>query len=231
MKHIHSAILLIIASLLLLTQTVWAQTRQLSGLITDAANKPLAGAHIVLKGQLSGAVSNAKGAFTITTNRPGPYGLQISMLGFESQSITLSDLGQPVRVSLTEAINQLQDVVVAASRVEETILKAPVSIEKMDIRGIRETPSPSFYDGLNSLKGVDMVTSGLTYKQINTRGFASTGNSRFLQLIDGIDNQPPGFGFSMGNLFGLSDLDAESADLFPVQLRPCTAQPRLMAFY
>lgn len=215
MKTIYNLIALTVGTLLLLAQTGWAQSRQLSGNITDAANKPLSGAHIVLKGQLSGAVSDAKGQFTITTNRPGPYNLQISMVGFESKSVALSDAGQPVRVSLAEAINQLQDVVVAASRVEENILKAPVSIEKMDARTIRETPSASFYEGINNLKGVDMVTSGLTYKQINTRGFASTGNSRFLQLIDGIDNQPAGFGFSVGNMFGLSDLDAESVELVP----------------
>jgi outer membrane receptor protein involved in Fe transport len=58
-----------------------------------------------------------------------------------------------------------------------------------------------------------MVTSSLTYKQINTRGFNSTGNGRFLQLVDGIDNQPAGLGFAMGNLFGPHDLDVESAEL------------------
>jgi outer membrane receptor protein involved in Fe transport len=62
---------------------------------------------------------------------------------------------------------------------------------------------------------LDLVTSGLTYKAINTRGFAGTGNSRFLQLVDGVDNQTPGLNFAVGNLFGLSDLDAESVELIP----------------
>src|SRR5690606_17271214 len=42
-----------------------------------------------------------------------------------------------------------------------------------------------------------------------------TGNSRFLQLVDGVDNQTPGLGFAVGNLFGSSDLDMESAELIP----------------
>lgn len=73
----------------------------------------------------------------------------------------------------------------------------------------------SFYDGLLNLKSIDMVTSSLTYKQINTRGFNSTGNSRFLQMIDGVDNQSAGLGFSVGNLFGAADLDVESVELIP----------------
>ena len=73
----------------------------------------------------------------------------------------------------------------------------------------------SFYDGLANLKGVEMVTSGLTFNQINTRGFNGTGNSRFLQLVDGVDNQTPGLSFAVGNLFGASDLDVESVELVP----------------
>lgn len=60
-----------------------------------------------------------------------------------------------------------------------------------------------------------MATSSLTYKSINTRGFTDMGTARMLQLLDGIDNVSPGLNFSAGNLFGLSDLDAESAELIP----------------
>ncbi|MFC5411649.1 TonB-dependent receptor [Larkinella bovis] len=200
----------------LLNGVVFAQQTRLSGTLTDADTKaPLAGASVQIKDQLSGTVADASGQFSITTNRRGPWTLVVTMVGYEKQQISVTNAAQAITVSLKTSTQVLQDVVVAASRVEENILKAPVSIEKMDSRTIRETPSATFYEGINNLKGVDMVTSGLTYKQINTRGFASTGNSRFLQLIDGIDNQPAGFGFSVGNQYGLSDLDAESVELVP----------------
>jgi iron complex outermembrane receptor protein len=83
------------------------------------------------------------------------------------------------------------------------------------VKAIKENPSFTFYDGLQSLKGVEAVTSSITYKQVNTRGFNSTGNSRFLQLVDGVDNQTPGLNFAVGNLFGASDLDIESAEVIP----------------
>ncbi|RRB00834.1 TonB-dependent receptor [Larkinella rosea] len=201
---------------LFLSGVAVAQQTRLSGTLTDADTKaPLTGATVILKDQLSGTVADANGKFSLATNRRGPWTLIVTMVGYERQVIPVTNADQPVAVSLKASTQVLQDVVVAASRVEESILQAPVSIEKMDSRAIRETPSASFYEGINNLKGVDMVTSGLTYKQINTRGFASTGNSRFLQLIDGIDNQPAGFGFSVGNQYGLSDLDVESVELVP----------------
>ncbi|MEO7047759.1 MAG: TonB-dependent receptor, partial [Ferruginibacter sp.] len=63
--------------------------------------------------------------------------------------------------------------------------------------------------------GMEAVTSSLTYKQVNTRGFNDNGNARFLQLVDGVDNQTPGLNFAVGNLFGASDIDIESAELIP----------------
>ncbi|WP_138992428.1 TonB-dependent receptor [Larkinella sp. C7] len=216
MKHKWLSFLYSLLFVLLLSGTSFAQQTRLSGTLTDADTKaPLAGASIQIKDQLTGTTADALGQFTLTTNRRGPWTLVVTMVGYERQLVPVTNAGQPVTVSLKVSTQVLQDVVVAASRVEENILKAPVSIEKMDSRAIRETPSATFYEGINNLKGVDMVTSGLTYKQINTRGFASTGNTRFLQLIDGIDNQPAGFGFSVGNMFGLSDLDVESVELVP----------------
>ncbi|GAB4000316.1 TonB-dependent receptor [Spirosoma daeguense] len=207
---------LLFAWLWLISTVTLAQSLTITGSVTDpATNKPLAGASISVKGQNTGTVTDNNGSFTVSTNRKGSLTLRISMVGYEPQTVSVSNTSTPLTIRLNSTISELQEVVVGASRVEERLVRAPVTIEKMDSRTIRETPSATFYEGINNLKGVDMVTSGLTYRQINTRGFASTGNSRFLQLIDGVDNQPAGFGFSVGNMFGLSDLDAESVELVP----------------
>lgn len=214
MKLIYSLIALAVSLVLSLPSV--AQMRQVSGIIRDAqSGQPLPGASVVVNGQLAGTVTDANGRFSLSVNPKSKSTLTVTMVGQERQEVLLSDNTAPLEINLKDATSHLQEVVVGASRVEESLLRAPVTIEKMDARLIRETPSASFYEGINHLKGVDMVTSSLTYRQINTRGFASTGNSRFLQLIDGVDNQPAGFGFSVGNMFGLSDLDAESAELVP----------------
>jgi hypothetical protein len=45
-----------------------------------------------------------------------------------------------------------------------------------------------FYDGLENLKEVQMNTSSLSFKSVITRGFATVANTRFMQLVDGMDN-------------------------------------------
>jgi hypothetical protein len=41
---------------------------------------------------------------------------------------------------------------------------------------------------MENLKEVQMNTSSLSFKSINTRGFATVANTRFMQLVDGMDN-------------------------------------------
>ncbi|MDI9879244.1 TonB-dependent receptor [Flectobacillus longus] len=193
-----------------LAQTI-AQVATVTGKITDAqTQKPIQGVTIRVKGKLAGTQTNANGSFSISLKTPAS--IVVTMIGYEAKAIDIAN-NQAIDISLSPANSELDPVVVTASRVEERILRSPVSIEKMDIRQVQQTPSANYYDGLQNIKSLDMVTSSLTYKQINTRGFNSTGNGRFLQLVDGIDNQPAGLGFAMGNLFGPHDLDVESAEL------------------
>jgi outer membrane receptor protein involved in Fe transport len=205
-KHI----LTIFIFISILTQTI-AQVATVTGKITDAqTQKPIQGVSIRVKGKLSGTQTTANGSFSVSLKTPAS--IVVTMIGYEAQTIDITN-NQSINVSLSPSNSELDPIVVTASRVEERILRSPVSIEKMDIRQVQQTPSANYYDGLQNIKSLDMVTSSLTYKQINTRGFNSTGNGRFLQLVDGIDNQPAGLGFAMGNLFGPHDLDVESAEL------------------
>lgn len=178
-------------------------------------NLALSNASVNIKNKVSGTTTNAKGSFTLNYKGKLPIVIVVSAIGYESQEIQVTSEGQDIRVSLSAKTIMLNEVVTAASRVSQSILQSPVSIEKMSLKTIKENPSYTFYDGLQSMKGMEAVTSSITYKQVNTRGFNTTGNSRFLQLVDGVDNQTPGLNFAVGNLFGASDLDVESAEVIP----------------
>ena len=109
----------------------------------------------------------------------------------------------------------LPGVVVSASRRKEKILQAPVSIEKMDLQQIRQSAQPSFFDAIENIKGVQMITPSLGFKVINARGFTNTTNVRFVQMVDGMDIQAPHIGAPIANTLGPNDLDIYTVEIIP----------------
>lgn len=109
----------------------------------------------------------------------------------------------------------LTEVVVSASRVEESFLQSPVTVEKLNARAIRLTPAPSFFDAIEHVKGVQVISPSLGFRVINARGFTNTTNVRFAQLVDGVDNQAPHIGGPIGNVLGPSDLDIAGVEIVP----------------
>ena len=215
MKKIIQQILPSLALVLFLSASAFAQTK-IGGKVMDADSKePLIGVSIGVKGAVTGTISDSKGNFSLSTNKAGALTIVVSMVGYERQEIPVKGNKTDFQIALKEQSILGQDVVVSASRVEESVMQSPVSVERMDIRAIRETPAASFYDALRNIKGVEMSTQSVSFSSIGMRGFNSNGNVRVVQLIDGMDNQAPGLNFSVGNIVGISELDLQSVDLLP----------------
>ena len=106
-------------------------------------------------------------------------------------------------------------MVISASRTPERIFESPVTVERFGLKEIKNTASADFYGGLENLKGVDINTNSLTFKSVNTRGFATFANNRFMQLVDGMDNSTPALNFPIGNLVGMTETDVLSVELLP----------------
>lgn len=190
---------------------------EITGKVIEAGTEePLAGVNIKVKNKVVGTSTNPDGTFSLSVNESPPIVLQVSIVGFKSKEVTINQESvSGMTIELKEAAILGDEVVVSASRVEENIMESPVSIEKMDAIDIQESASPSYYQSLANLKGVDFSTQSITFHSVNTRGFNANGNNRFVQLIDGIDNQAPGLNFPVGNVVGISDIDLESAELIP----------------
>ncbi len=195
----------------------FGQTTTISGKVYDSqTNDPLVGVNILVKGTVLGTISNASGSFNLNVSQAPPLTIQISIVGYVSQELEITDSQmEGLEIGMEEQTILGQEIVVSASRVEESILESPVSVERLDIRAIRESASPSFYDQIKTLKGIDVSTQSMTFTSINPRGFGANGNTRTVQLIDGIDNQAPGLNFPVGNIVGINDLDLESVEILP----------------
>ena len=83
------------------------------------------------------------------------------------------------------------------------------------MKDIKNSASAEFYDALENLKGIDINTNSLTFKAINARGFATFANTRFMQLVDGMDNSAPALNFPLGNLLGMIETDVQSVEILP----------------
>ena len=214
MKNLY--ILVSFIGCLLLSTSLLAQT-SVSGSVSEASTgEPLIGVNIVVKDQVIGTITDVQGNFKLTVQQLPPFIIQVSMIGFETQEIDITDTPiTGLEVQLSESILLGQEIVVSASRVEEGIMESPVTVEKMDILAIQQSAAPNFFESLSHIKGVTTSTGSLTFNAINTRGFATIANVRFVTLVDGMDISAPLLNFPTGNLVGISELDAESVELVP----------------
>lgn len=187
----------------------------IQGTITDDHGNALPGASVQIKGTSFGSQTDAQGHFEVTTNAKFPLKLVFRLIGYQPQEFDVKSSSSKLAIQLYTQSLLVNEVVVSASRQQEKLLRSPVAIEKLDIRALKETPSSTFYDALGNLKGVQMTTAGLTFKVFNTRGFNVPNNFRFMQLVDGVDNQAATLGVPLGNAIGPTELDISSVEVTP----------------
>ena len=197
----------------LFSAVAFAQNITLSGTVKNVnTGQGVPSVSVTVRGSSSGSLTDEGGNFQIVVPKL-PATLIFSSVGFETTELTVNDASTSINVAFTPGSSLGQEVVVSASRVAERILESPVSIERINARSIVNAAAPSYYETVQNLKGVDMTTSSLLFRTISTRGFNGSGNLRFNQLVDGIDNQAPGLNFSVGNIVGVTELDVDNMEL------------------
>ncbi len=191
-----------------------AQTT-IQGTVKDGNGEPVPGANIVIIGTTTGTVADFDGNFVLGTTQNPPFVIRITSIGYSETTAQVTSNNQTLAIIIQESSTILDEIVVSASRTPERLFESPVSVERFGLKEIKNTAAESFYGGLQNLKGVDINTNSLTFQSINTRGFATFANTRFLQLVDGMDNSAPGLNFVLGNLVGMSELEVQSVEILP----------------
>ncbi|MBC7449725.1 MAG: carboxypeptidase-like regulatory domain-containing protein [Hymenobacteraceae bacterium] len=189
------------------------------GIVQTTTGEPLPGATVFMRGTYFGTSTDGTGRFRLVI----PAGkvadgtsltLEVSYIGYESLTKIIDPAdAQNVTFALTPAATMLGETVIAASRVEQTLAEAPVTIEKMNSIQISRLSSPDVMVGLGNLKGVDVSSSALLMSSVSTRGFNSAKSERVIQLADYIDTQSPSLSVNSGNLLGIPEVDMESVDV------------------
>lgn len=161
----------------------------IAGKVTDAETKnPLAGANVIIKGTFLGAVTNAHGEFRIYRVPVGIYTIETSLIGYQrklfSGIIIKEGEEYSLPLQLVPSTIQTEEVIVTASRREQSLQEVPVSVSTVTAKTIAERNSVTLDDALRYVPGVNLLQD-----QINIRG--STGysrgvGSRVLLLLDGL---------------------------------------------
>ncbi|RSK31149.1 TonB-dependent receptor [Hymenobacter metallilatus] len=188
--------------------------RSLAGTVLNDEGEPLPGATVFIKGTFVGTSTDQKGNFRLDASfENGPVTLVFSYVGYDTREIKLEAPELAINVGLSPSATLLNETVVSASRVEENILRAPVTIEKVSSQQIEKLPNPEILSGLGQLKGLDVSSASMLFTSVSTRGFNTAKSERVIQLVDYMDTALPSLNLSPGNLVGIPELDMESIEI------------------
>lgn len=101
--------LLPIIILLLAGMNAWAQTKQVSGVVTDGTGETVIGASVLEKGTTNGTITDLDGKFILTVNENAV--LQISYVGYTTQEVPVKGKTS-FNITLKEDSEMLEEVVV-----------------------------------------------------------------------------------------------------------------------
>lgn len=208
--------LVLLCLLLVLSQSAaWAQEAiTVSGVVQTEAGEPLPGATVFIKGTFIGSSTDREGKFQLRADFSAPpVVLSVSFVGYESREVSLPQPDNGVQVTLKINSTLTNEVIASASRVQEGILQAPVTVEKLNTQQVERIPTADLQVALNQYKGIDVNSSSLLMNSLSTRGFNSAKSERLIQLTDYFDTQSPSLNINAGNLTGVPELDVESIEI------------------
>jgi outer membrane receptor protein involved in Fe transport len=166
----------------------WAQ-HALSGRVFDATTQePLVGATVRPPDGATAAATNASGQFSLAT--PAAE-LRVTAVGYEPRTVPVPPGGTPLRVALRPAVQDLQTVVVTASREAQLRTEAPVAISKIAPTLIQDTKPTLLAELVNKVPGVVMLNYGNEQHAMSIRQPMGTA-AYFLYLEDGLPLRPMG---------------------------------------
>ncbi|RIJ47467.1 SusC/RagA family TonB-linked outer membrane protein [Maribellus luteus] len=168
--------------------TIPQEKKTVTGIVNDSKGEPLTGVTIVLRGTMTGTVSDADGKFTMDVPASGGV-LSLSFVGFQTQEVEIGSQSM-FNIVLREDIMQLDEVVAIGYGVQQ----------KREVSGsISNVSEDEFNKGLTKdavdlLKGkvaglsITLGSGDVTKEQtIRLRGTSSlTGSSQPFIVIDGV---------------------------------------------
>lgn len=155
----------------LLTTPAWAQFT-LTGTVSDADGGTLPGAAVTLDGTFKGTYTDANGMFRLTNLPAGEIRLRVSLLGYESQtqSLTLTQ-NATVAVALKRTAVAVDEVVVSATRANQRSAIAYTDVTRQYLNKLNLGQDiPQLLNFTPSVVTTSDAGAGVGYTGIRIRG-------------------------------------------------------------
>ncbi|CAM4170781.1 SusC/RagA family TonB-linked outer membrane protein [Flavobacterium weaverense] len=177
-----------------------AQSKVISGLVTDEQKIPIPGVSIVLKGQKTGTQSDMNGQFKIQASATDQ--LTLSFVGFETKTVTVGNAAV-LNVVLSTSTIGLKDVVVTALGIKKSKRNLTYSTQTVEVEDLTRARDLNVANSLSGkVAGIDISrsSSGLGGStRVTLRGDRSiSGNNQALYVVDGIPIDNSGGGPESG---------------------------------
>jgi len=171
---------------LLMSSTMWAQQKTITGTISDASG-PLPGANVVVKGTTTGIVTTPDGKFSLDVPQNAST-LVVSFIGFLTQEVDIAGKVNVDVVLQADAIGIEEVVAIGYGTVKKSDLTGAVSSVQGEAIAERQTTMLS--QALQGATAGVMVTRnnnapGST-ATIRIRGITTIGDSNPLIIVDGV---------------------------------------------
>ncbi len=206
---------LILPALLLLTTTLFAQTKTVSGSVTDASGAGAASVTVSAKGQSNATSTNETGQFTITVPQATTT-LVFSSVGFTTSEVNIGSQTSLNVVLQTEAGNLNEVVVIGYGTARKRDLTGSITtVTAKDFnKGTITTPEQLI---VGKVAGVQIISNGGAPgagSTIRIRGGASLNASNDpLIVIDGVPIANSGIAGSANALALINPNDIESFNI------------------
>ena len=107
----------ILALLLVFTSMLMSGQTSFTGIVIDANdNNPIPGVNIKVLGNNTGTSTDFDGNFKLNVSDEVPFSIEITSVGYQTQTIEITSDGQTLEIALVENATSLDEVVVSASR-------------------------------------------------------------------------------------------------------------------
>jgi len=195
----------LVFAFLAMTGTLVAQS--VSGTVTSSSDgSPVIGASILEKGTTNGTITDLDGRFSIQV-KSLPATLEVSYIGFATQTVEVTSAGQALEISLDEGA-ALDEVVVTAlgmSREKKSLSYAVQQIKGEMVQEVRTANLGNALTGKIAGVNVSPPASGAAGStRVIIRGGSSLGgNDQPLYIVNGVPIETNNFG--QAGLWGGND--------------------------